>query len=77
MGHGVGVEHVQRAPLAGRLSSRGRGDDVYTNPATDPGKLTGDSRIWDRLDDAVSYRNFGMWAGGPLPAKVFATERRG
>ncbi|MGW7684346.1 glutaminyl-peptide cyclotransferase [Kribbella sp. NPDC054772] len=58
-------------------SSRGRGDDVYTNQATDPGKLTGDSRIWDRLDDAgISYRNYGMWAGGPLPAKVFATEPR-
>jgi hypothetical protein len=58
-------------------SSRGRGDDVYTNQATDPGKITGDSRIWDRLDDAgVSYRNYGMWAGGPLPAKVFATEPR-
>ncbi|GGJ63795.1 bifunctional YncE family protein/alkaline phosphatase family protein [Streptomyces brasiliensis] len=58
-------------------SGRGRSDDVYTNPATDPGKITGDSRIWDRLDDAgVSYRNYGMWAGGPLPAKVFATEPR-
>jgi YVTN family beta-propeller protein len=58
-------------------SSRGRSDDVYTNQATDPGKLTGDSRIWDRLDDAgISYRNYGMWAGGPLPAKVFATEPR-
>jgi phospholipase C len=58
-------------------SSRGRSDDVYTNQATDPGKITGDSRIWDRLDDAgVSYRNYGMWAGGPLPAKVFATEPR-
>ncbi|TDW54504.1 bifunctional YncE family protein/alkaline phosphatase family protein [Kribbella pratensis] len=58
-------------------SSRGRSDDVYTNQATDPGKLTGDSRIWDRLDDAgISYRNSGMWAGGPLPAKVFATEPR-
>ncbi|HEY8302620.1 MAG TPA: bifunctional YncE family protein/alkaline phosphatase family protein [Jatrophihabitans sp.] len=58
-------------------SSRGRGDDVYTNPATDPGRVTGDSRIWDRLDDAgISYRNYGMWAGGPLPAKVFATEPR-
>ncbi|WP_427890552.1 glutaminyl-peptide cyclotransferase [Kribbella sp. GL6] len=58
-------------------SGRGRGDDVYTNQATDPGKLTGDSRIWDRLDDAgISYRNYGMWAGGPLPAKVFATEPR-
>ncbi|MGW3626635.1 glutaminyl-peptide cyclotransferase [Streptomyces sp. NPDC000880] len=58
-------------------SGRGRGDDVYTNPATDPGKLTGDSRIWDRLDDAgISYRNYGMWASGPLPAKVFSTEPR-
>lgn len=58
-------------------SSRGRGDDVYTNQATDPGKITGDSRIWDRLDDSgISYRNYGMWAGGPLPAKVFATEPR-
>jgi hypothetical protein len=50
---------------------------VYTNQATDPGKITGDSRIWDRLDDAgISYRNYGMWAGGPLPAKVFPTEPR-
>lgn len=58
-------------------SGRGRSDDVYTNQATDPGKITGDSRIWDRLDDAgISYRNYGMWAGGPLPAKVFATEPR-
>ena len=32
-------------------SGRGRSDDVYTNRATDPGKITGDSRIWDRLDD--------------------------
>jgi YVTN family beta-propeller protein len=56
-------------------SGRGRGDDVYTNPATDPGKITGDSRIWDSLDNAgISYRNYGMWAGGPLPAQVFATE---
>jgi YVTN family beta-propeller protein len=58
-------------------SGRGRSDDVYTNQATDPGKITGDSRIWDRLDDArISYRNYGMWAGGPLPAKVFPTEPR-
>ncbi|HEY0693243.1 MAG TPA: bifunctional YncE family protein/alkaline phosphatase family protein [Kribbella sp.] len=58
-------------------SGRGRSDDVYTNPATDPGKITGDSRIWDRLDDAgISYRNYGMWAYGPLPAKVFPTEPR-
>ena len=58
-------------------SSRGRSDDIYTNPATDPGKITGDSRIWDRLDDSgISYRNFGMWASGPLPAKVFPTELR-
>ena len=57
--------------------NRGRSDDVYTNKATDPGKITGDSRIWDRLDDAgISYRNYGMWAGGPLPAKVFETEPR-
>jgi YVTN family beta-propeller protein len=58
-------------------SGRGRSDDVYTNQATDPGKITGDSRIWDRLDDAgISYRNYGMWAGGPLPATVFSTEPR-
>ncbi|GIH15066.1 bifunctional YncE family protein/alkaline phosphatase family protein [Rugosimonospora africana] len=58
-------------------SGRGRSDDVYTNQATDPGKITGDSRIWDRLDDAgISYRNYGMWANGPLPAKVFPTEPR-
>jgi YVTN family beta-propeller protein len=55
--------------------ARGRSDDIYTNPATDPGKVTGDSRIWDKLDNAgISYRNYGMWAGGPLPAKVFSTE---
>ncbi|MEU0969192.1 glutaminyl-peptide cyclotransferase [Streptomyces sp. NPDC005917] len=66
-------EHLWPVAYGGR----GRGDDVYTNPATDPGKITGDSRIWDRLDDAgVSYRNYGMWAGGPLPAKVFTTEPR-
>jgi len=58
-------------------SNRGRGDDVYTNQATDPGRVTGDSRVWDRLDDAgISYRNYGMWAGGPLPAVVFPTEPR-
>jgi YVTN family beta-propeller protein len=58
-------------------SGRGRADDVYTNQATDPGKITGDSRIWDRLDNAgISYRNYGMWAGGPLPARVFPTEPR-
>jgi YVTN family beta-propeller protein len=66
-------EHLWPVAYGGR----GRGDDVYTNPATDPGKITGDSRIWDRLDDAgISYRNYGMWAGGPLPAKVFNTEPR-
>jgi YVTN family beta-propeller protein len=66
-------EHLWPVAYGGR----GRGDDVYTNPATDPGKITGDSRIWDRLDDAgISYRNYGMWAGGPLPAKVFSTEPR-
>jgi DNA-binding beta-propeller fold protein YncE len=66
-------EHLWPVAYGGR----GRGDDVYTNRATDPGKITGDSRIWDRLDDAgISYRNYGMWAGGPLPAKVFATEPR-
>jgi hypothetical protein len=66
-------EHLWPVAYGGR----GRGDDVYTNPATDPGKITGDSRIWDRLDDAgVSYRNYGMWAGGSLPAKVFPTEPR-
>jgi YVTN family beta-propeller protein len=66
-------EHLWPVAYGGR----GRGDDVYTNPATDPGKITGDSRIWDRLDDTgISYRNYGMWAGGPLPAKVFATEPR-
>ncbi|MGI5229516.1 beta-propeller fold lactonase family protein [Actinoallomurus sp. CA-142502] len=66
-------EHLWPVAYGGR----GRSDDVYTNQATDPGKVTGDSRIWDRLDDAgISYRNYGMWAGGPLPAKVFATEPR-
>jgi YVTN family beta-propeller protein len=66
-------EHLWPVAYGGR----GRGDDVYTNPATDPGKITGDSRIWDRLDDAgISYRNYGMWAGGSLPAKVFPTEPR-
>jgi YVTN family beta-propeller protein len=66
-------EHLWPVAYGGR----GRGDDVYTNQATDPGKITGDSRIWDRLDDSgISYRNYGMWAGGPLPAKVFATEPR-
>ena len=66
-------EHLWPVAYGGR----GRSDDVYTNPATDPGKITGDSRIWDRLDDAgISYRNYGMWARGPLPAKVFPTEPR-
>jgi YVTN family beta-propeller protein len=66
-------EHLWPVAYGGR----GRADDVYTNPATDPGKITGDSRIWDRLDNAgVSYRNYGMWAGGPLPAQVFPTEPR-
>jgi YVTN family beta-propeller protein len=66
-------EHLWPVAYGGR----GRGDDVYTNQATDPGKITGDSRIWDRLDDAgISYRNYGMWAGGPLPARVFPTEPR-
>jgi YVTN family beta-propeller protein len=66
-------EHLWPVAYGGR----GRSDDVYTNQATDPGKITGDSRIWDRLDDAgISYRNYGMWAGGPLPAKVFPTEPR-
>jgi YVTN family beta-propeller protein len=66
-------EHLWPVAYGGR----GRSDDVYTNQATDPGKITGDSRIWDRLDDAgISYRNYGMWAGGPLPAKVFSTEPR-
>jgi YVTN family beta-propeller protein len=58
-------------------SGRGRADDVYSNQAADPGKITGDSRIWDRLTDAnISYRNYGMWAGGPLPARVYSTEPR-
>jgi DNA-binding beta-propeller fold protein YncE len=66
-------EHLWPVAYGGR----GRSDDVYTNPATDPGKITGDSRIWDRLDDAgISYRNYGMWAGGTLPATVFPTEPR-
>jgi YVTN family beta-propeller protein len=66
-------EHLWPVAYGGR----GRADDVYTNQATDPGKVTGDSRIWDRLDDAgISYRNYGMWAGGPLPAQVFSTEPR-
>jgi YVTN family beta-propeller protein len=66
-------EHLWPVAYGGR----GRSDDVYTNSATDPGKITGDSRIWDRLDDAgISYRNYGMWAGGPLPAQVFSTEPR-
>jgi YVTN family beta-propeller protein len=66
-------EHLWPVAYGGR----GRSDDVYTNQATDPGKVTGDSRIWDRLDDAgISYRNYGMWATGPLPAQVFKTEPR-
>ena len=66
-------EHLWPVAYGGR----GRSDDVYTNRATDPGRVTGDSRIWDRLDDAgISYRNYGMWAGGPLPAKTFDTEPR-
>jgi hypothetical protein len=66
-------EHLWPVAYGGR----GRGDDVYTNPATDPGKITGDSRIWDRLDDAgIPYRNYGMWAGGSVPATVFPTEPR-
>ncbi len=66
-------EHLWPVAYGGR----GRSDDVYTNSATDPGRLTGDTRIWDRLDDAgISYRNYGMWAYGPLPAKIYNTEPR-
>ncbi|MEV7239429.1 glutaminyl-peptide cyclotransferase [Streptomyces sp. NPDC051020] len=57
-------------------SARGRGDDSHYTLATDPGKITGDSRIWDRLDDAgVSFRNYGMWSTG-FPAQVVPTEPR-
>jgi hypothetical protein len=56
---------------------RGRADDVQTNRATDPGKITGDSRIWDRLDDAgISFRNYGMWSYAGLLTKPIVTEPR-
>jgi YVTN family beta-propeller protein len=50
--------------------NRGRGYDFEGgNYATAPGRDPQDSYIWDRLrDGGVSFRNYGFWTTGTVPA---------